>query len=101
MAEKIHEYEMVEGFISIYDGLGGNKIVFANDRLRQNEIHRGPAKKWRRFFTEEFAVFAKENGILSDTEIAIAQNGPNDIFSVIQIIDIQKKLVFSKRFLKR
>jgi hypothetical protein len=82
MEEK--SYEIVEAFISRYPG--NDKTVFADNRLRRmDETYRGPAKKWKRFSTEEFTAFAEENEILPDTEIAIVQDGP-DTFAVIQII---------------
>lgn len=82
MAEE--SYEIVEAYIPRY--LGNNRLEFANKRLNENVVYRGLANGWERFSTSEFTAFAKENGIVQNTEIVIAREGPNT-FSVIHTIN--------------
>ncbi len=82
MAEKKYEYEMVEAFISRYPD--SDKVVFADKRLREGEIFRGPVKDWR-FTDDGFIEFLKIHNISPEIQIAIARDG-FDTFAVIQII---------------
>lgn len=79
MAEKSKEktfWIKVDAHVSKFSG-----IAFADEKLRRKEIFRGPAERWLK--KEEFSEFARKNGILPETKIAIAEDG--DTFAVIEV----------------
>ncbi len=80
MAEKF--YEKADAYIFNYPD--DTKIIFAESNLDRREIFRGPAKKWREFKEDDFQNFAQINGILPETNIAVATGGLN-IFAVIVV----------------
>jgi len=49
-----------------------SEVIFKDSEFHKKEIFRGPAKKWEKFWREDFQEFFAEHNILPKTRIAIA-----------------------------